>query len=410
MIHSKANQPFIFPWKGDVAPAQIDRLQDISGDITLSQDKVYEIGRNGILGYKKNTPSLKYTAKEYEYGSMDFWYKLAGVNTPASDALDQSIDLNDIKSNFFDITAKLTDEDALNTFRGTIWFPKLRINGFAINISDPDAIIERSFDLVGEDYKILAGKYLAYAKKVTSAGGNETMVLAPVAIEYAAGKYILRVLRLRDGEVTELEEGSGDDEFSYVNGTATLTINDCEADDITKVYYMASTASTIPTWTDNDIDPDYLQAKNVEIFLKVGVGSDQKVYKLQTVGMDIAFDRTDYKEIGNAEVTQTGVKSKTVKVTFNRFMQDFTVEEVLAGKTPGALDYPFIDTRNLSEAVTLTIKVYAEDTHDTFLMGYKITDLTTTAISSAQAVEDYQKQNTTMESNNFMITPDESEL
>jgi len=410
MIHSKANQPFIFPWEGDVAPAQIDRLTDMGGDITISKDKLYELGRNGILGYKKNTPSLKYTAKEYEYGSMDFWYKLAGINTPDSDGLDQSIDLDDIKAKFFDITAKLTDEDALTTFRGTIWFPKLRINGFSINIGDPDAIIERSFDLVGEDYKIAVAKYFAYAKKDVVAPGNETMVLNPVAIAYASSKYILRVLRIRDSKVTDLEEGSGDDEFSYVNGTATLTINDCEAGDIIKVYYISDTASTVPAWLDNNIDAKYLQAKNVEIYLKVGTGEVQRVHKLQTVGMDISFDRTDWKEIGNPEVVQTGVKSKTVKVTFNRLMEDFIVEILLAGKDPDALDYPLIDTRNLADNITLTVKVFAEETHDTFLMGYKITDLTTTAISSAQTVEDYQKQNATMESDNFMITPDSSEL
>ena len=408
MIHSKANQPFIFPWEGDVAPAQIDRLQDLSGDITISKDKVYEIGRDGILGYKKNTPSLKYTAKQFEYGSMDFWYKLAGVPKPASDGLDQSIDLDDIKANFFDVTAKLTDEDNALTFRGTIWFPKMRVNGVAINIGDPDAIIERSFDLVGEDYKILLGKHFAYAT-ATSGGSEDTAVsLTPNAIEYASGKYILRVLRIRAGEVTEIEEGAGADE--YVGTASTCTVADCLLGDIIKVYYMASSASTVPAWTDNDTDVDYLQAKNCEIYLKVGTGDDQRVYRLQSVGMDISFDRTDWKEIGNLEVVQTGVKSKTVKVTFNRFMEDFTVEEVLAGKDPASLDYPYIDTRNLADNVTLTIKIFAEETHDTFLMGYKITDLTTTAISSAQAVEDYQKQNTTMESDNLMITPDSSEL
>ena len=405
MIHARANKPFIFPWEGDVAPGQIDRLQDLTGDVTLSKDKVYEIGRDGILGYKKNTPSLKYTAKAYEYGSMDFWYKLANINTPESAALDESIDLDDIKAKFFDISSVLTDEDNATTFRGTIWFPKLRINGFSINIGDPDAIIERNFDLVGEDYKILDAEHFAYNRYAASGAGDKVITLSPAPVAYASGDYIFRVLRVRGSTTTELEEGSGSNEWAFSAPTS-LTVKTCEDGDIVKIYYMAATASTAPAWVNNDTDADYLQAKDVEIYLKVGSGADARVYRLQSIGIDVSFERTDYKEIGNPEVIQTGVKSKTVKVTLGRMMEDFTVEEVLRGTSV----YPYIDTRNLAEDVVLTIKIFAEETHDTFLMGYKITDLTATTISSNQPVEDYQKQNDSMESDNFMVTNDESEL
>jgi len=405
MIHARANKPFIFPKEGDVAPGQISRCQDLTGDVTLSKEKVYEIGRDGILGYKKNTPSLKYTLKQYEYGSMDFWYKLANINIPESAGLDESIDLDDIKAKFFDITSVLTDEDIATTFRGTIWFPKLRVNGFSINIGDPDAIIERNFDLIGEDYKILDEKYFAYNRYAASGAGDKTITLSPVPIEYASGDYIFKVLRVRGLETTELEEGSGSNEWA-LTPPASLLVKTCEDGDIVKIYYIAATASTVPAWSPNDIDPDYLQAKNVEIYLKVGSGADERVYRLQSIGIDVSFERTDYKEIGNPTVIQTGVKSKTVKVTLGRMMEDFIVEEVLRGTSA----YPYIDTRNLAEDVVLTIKIFEEETHDTFLMGYKITDLTATTISSNQPVEDYAKQNNTMEADNMVITKDESEL
>ena len=151
MIHSKLVQPRIFPANSARAPEQINRAQDISGDLTLTQEKLYEIGRDGKMGVRKETPSLAYSMTQYEYGSMEFWYALANVEDPASGALDNSIDLDDIKSTTFDITAYMTDDD--NTFRGTMWFPKLRVNGFSLNIGDPDAVVERSFDLVGEDFK-----------------------------------------------------------------------------------------------------------------------------------------------------------------------------------------------------------------------------------------------------------------
>ena len=235
MIHAKMCKPRAFPWNNDRTPEQIDRLQNITGDQTLNREKQYEIGRVGRLGFKKSTPSFAYSATQFEYGSMAFWYDLANKENPGSGE-DHYIDLDDISDTVMDIAAFLTDDNS--TFRGSIWFPKLRVNGFSINIGDPDAIIERSFDLIGEDYKMMDGKYFAY-QKGTAAGATLAMVLNPGAVEYASGDYIFRVLRVRSGVVSELLETT---DWTFVSGTNTLTITGCVASDIVKAYYMSSTA------------------------------------------------------------------------------------------------------------------------------------------------------------------------
>jgi len=396
MIHAKMCKPRAFPWNNDRTPEQIDRLQNITGDQTLNREKVYEIGRVGRLGFKKSTPSFAYSATQFEYGSMDFFYNLANKETPGS-GVDHYVTLDNFDEEQMDIAAFLTDDNA--TFRGTIWFPKLRVNGFSINIGDPDAIIERSFDLIGEDYKMLDGKYLAY-QKATAAGATTVIVLSPAAVEYASGDYIFRVLRVRSGVVSELVETA---DWTFVNGTNTLTVTGGVALDVIKVFYESATAYTT-TWTDNDSDPDLLLAEYAEIRLKVGTGT--RIYRLQSVGIDVAFDRADYKEIGNSEVVQRGVNDQTVTISLNRFSEDFALEDILASDTT----YPYIDPRDFAENIQMQVLVYGEKAHTNFKIGYLVTGLSPTTIGTTQDVQAYNQRTCNLESDNLKVSDSASEL
>jgi hypothetical protein len=405
MIPAKATKPRVYPRNSARSPEQIDRAQDIGGDLSLNREKLYEIGRDGILGYRKQTPSFSYSMTQYEYGSMDFWRALANQVDPASAGEDNSVTLEDLKTPFSDITAYLTDDSG--TFVGSIWFPKLRVNGFGLNIGDPDAIAERTFDLVGEDYKILNGAYFAYETATVGAPGDGEVTLSPIPVQYEAGKYILAVLRVRSGVVSELEEDSSspyaDNTWRYDNGTYKVTVQDCLLGDILKVYYASATAYET-LWTDNDSDSDALSADSCEIFMKVG--TSQKLYRLQSVGIDVALDRTDYKEIGNSEIVQTGVTGKTVTVTLGRLLEDFTIEEVLAGDPA----YPMLNPRDFSDSVQLMVKIYSDRTKTQFKIGYLISDLSPTALSSTRAVEEYNNANNTLESDNIMVSDDVNEI
>lgn len=396
MIHAKMCKPRAFPWNNDRTPEQIDRLQNIGGDLTLNREKVYEIGRVGRLGFKKSTPSFAYSATQFEYGSMAFWYDLANKENPGSGE-DHYIDLDDIVDTQCDIAAFLTDDD--NTFRGSIWFPGLRVNGFSINIGDPDATVERTFDLVGEDYKMLDAKYFSY-QKATAAGATTNMVLSPAAIEFASGDYIFRVLRVRSGVVSELVETT---DWTYNSGTSTLTVTGGVAGDIIKAYYPSSTAYAT-TWTDNDVDPDLLLAEYCEIRLKVG--SDTRIYRLQSVGIDVSFDRADYKEIGNSEVVQRGVNDKTVTVALDRFSEDFALEDILASDTT----YPYIDPRDFAENIQMQVLIYNEKAHTSFKIGYLITGLSPVSVGTTQDVQAYNQRTANLESDNLKISDTLSEL
>lgn len=402
MIHAKLVQPRVFPWNNDITPGQIDRAQDIGGDLTLEQTKLYEIGRDGNVGVNKETPTLSYTMRQFEYGSMDFWRKLANHEEPGSGE-DHDVTLDDLKSTRCDITAYLTDDDS--TFTGTIWFPNLRVNGFSLNIADPESAVERNFDLVGEDFKILDENYFAYETATVVSPGDGTVTLDPVPVEWASGDYVFRVLRVRSNQVTNLEEDAGgaDNTWSYNNGTHVVTVKTCLAGDILKVYYPSATAYAT-LWTDNDSDAAALYADSCDIYMKVN--SSQKIYRLQSVGIDVSFERADYREIGNTDVVQTGVQTQTVTVTLNRYGEDFTLEDILASDT----SYPYINPRDFSDGVQLMVKIYEDNTKASFKMGYLIERLSPTGINTSQAVEDYNQMGDTLEADNLKISDLESEI
>lgn len=409
MIKGNATTPRIFPWNNDRNPEEICRVTEMAGDVTLNQEKLYELGRTLKLGVHKLTPSCPVTLTQNEYGSMAFFRDLANLEDPASGGLDESVDLDDLKSTRFDISAYLTDEDG--SFKGTVYFPKQRLSGFSINIADPDAMVTRSFDLAGEQCRIIKDNYLAFQKATNSVPGIETIILSPAAIQYAAGKYVYRVLRVRSGTVSELVEDSTStyDANTWRYSSGSVIVQTCEAGDIIKVFYPAASAYTAPTplWVDNDTDAKALYADQCTIYLKIGAGSNQQVYRLQSVGIDVVLERSDYKEIGSKEIQQSGVKSKTVTVTMGRILEDFIIETILGNIGT----YKDINIENLVDTITLTIKIYTDNTKSTFKMGYKISNLSPTAIKPLGArPEDMDTADDTMESDNFLVTVDESEL
>lgn len=404
MIPGKFIRPRAFPWNSARQPAQIDRVQDISGDWAADITKQYELGRIGILGFRKGTPDVSYSMRAFEAGSMAFWYDLANKATPESGD-DIYIDLDDLAEPKTDIAAFLTDEN--DTFRGSIVFPKLRVNGFSLNIADPDAIVERNFDLVGEDYFLIDEKYFAYNEDTVDSGeAIKTIALSPAAVEYASGKYVYRVLRVRAGVVTELVEDAvaayADNTWRYSAGD--VIVQTCETGDLIKIYYVSSTAYTT-VWTDNNADLDFLLAEYCEIRLKVG--TDNRIYRLQTVGIDVAFDRTDYKEVGNSEVVQTGVNDKTVTISLNRYAEGLTLEDILASDNT----FPLINPRNFAENIQMQILIYANKEHTGDIkIGYYMDNIAPSALGTTGAVQAQLERNNTLICDNLKISSDITEI
>ena len=123
-IHSSDFKPMIFPYNGDVAPANIDRAQSIDPTAATNWEKVEEIGRDGLVGHLKKIPTIGYRLTQYEYGSFEFYQKICNKSAATT-----SITLADFKTSAFDIVAFLTDDES--TVIGSLVYPKLRTSGFS---------------------------------------------------------------------------------------------------------------------------------------------------------------------------------------------------------------------------------------------------------------------------------------
>jgi len=405
MIHSSYYYPRVYPFNGLGLPAQIDRVQELTKTTTLNRTKIEEVGRVGIVDWRKTTPSVSLSIRQLEFGSLDFFRKLANKIDATT-----KIQLTDFKTSQVDICGYKTDDSG--TFLGTIWYPKQKTAGFSINIGDPTALIERSFSTVGEDEIALVynNKYFMYRAFTALGGTNEEITISdgttyPHAVEDPdnSGQYLLRVVRVNAAGTTTTELTYTTD-YTYSNSTHVMTVLTTTAGDVLKVYWSATTAGAQTFFTENDSDLAGISADSCSIYLE----TSNYLYRLQSVGVDISFDRYDVKEIGNLDVVARGVRDTTARVTLGRILEAYTIEEVLRGVA--GISYGKLDVRKFSDNINLIIKIYSDDTKSTFKIGYKITDLSPVGIDGTAPINDYVNQGNTLEGETGFMTTVESDL
>jgi len=421
MIHASRYKPRIFSVQGDVDDAEIDRAQAIDPTITLNREKVEEIGREDVVGYLRRSPTIGYRLTQYEYGNIEFWQKL--INTSTLGNVGQTaIDLDDFKTPYFDICAYLTDDD--DTFRGTILYPNLRCSGFSLTIGEPQGIIERGFDFVGESAIIWQGDNKYYiSKKFTWASGDTYIDLGATGVQEPAvdpdkdstaytdaQKYIFRVVKISGSTTTVLE---ADTDFEYSDSTKQLTFptgKEPSTGDVIKVYYTSATAPDT-MFALNDADPAGLIGDSASIYLYIPATgkpeSTDYVYRLQSVTLEVTFDREDVREIGNKDVVQRGIRTSTVTATLGRFLERFTVEEVLRGE---AENYGKIDVEKFSDQIALIVKIYDDNTKTNFKYGFRATGLTPTEIRGGATIDEYTRKDISLEGEELIITADSTVL
>lgn len=401
MIHSSFYCPRVFPFKGTAASTEIDRIQDLSGTTTLNRTKIEEVGREGIAGWRDSAPTISLSLRQLEYNNIEFYQQLANKALSTT-----KVELSDFKNSQVDIAGYKTDDDG--TFLSTIWYPNLRLSGFGMSIGDPDALLERSFTLVGEDDITLKNnnKYFICKNFSGTTGSNQTYTIDdpdPVLDPDNSAQFLFKVIRTRAGATTKLAHGT---EWSF-DGTNTLTVNGANyASDTLKVYYSATTYTSGETpFVVNDSDSLGITADSVDIYL---VDTASSVTRLQSVGIDVTFDRFDVKEIGNKDVSARGVRDTTVGITLGRILDTWTIEEALRGV--GGLDFGKIDVRKFEDKLTLIVKAYTNNSKSTFALGYKFTDLAPVGIDAGVPINDFVSRGTSLSGETGAITALESDL
>lgn len=419
MNHSSNYKPRIFPIFGAGSPSEIDRAQGIDPTIGLNSIKVTEVGRKNAVGHIRKSPTIGYRLGQLEYGSIEIYQKLINTDTLGNVGQDV-IDLDNFKTPYFDICAYVTDDSG--TFKQTVHYPSLRVAGFSISMSDPQAIIDRSFDLVGESAITWqeGNKYLVVNEKIIASGGDNTVLFGsagdftqiPVIDPDTVGitdTYILRVVHVDVSAGTSKVLVRGTD-WSYSDVTKILTISvTVDANDIIRLWYTSVDAPTTQ-FTLNDVDPSALTGESADIFMCIGdpTGNENRLVRLQSATLDVTFDREDQRELGNTKVTQRGIKAKTVTITIGRLFEDSTIEEILRDKL-GA-NYGKLDVEKFVDNITVVIKIFSDSTKSTLKYGFMAKNLSPSELRPSIATEEYSKGENILIGEELIISADNSKI
>lgn len=403
--HASAVKPISIANKADVAPANLDRVQTFNVAINQPVENLYEIGRLDKMVTAKETLEASLSMSQFEYGVIDSYLQLAGLDAEPAEGLT----LSDFDASSVDFYLPGKDEFG-GTLEQTLWLQKMVLDSLAVSMNAEERI-ERSYELSGSFAKILrqANKCLIFKTATAGSGvdGTFDIVLsdpAPVVSPNQANTYILQLWRVRDGSAIELLS----DEFTYTSGTNTLQIASAEAGDHFRVTYSAGSYGTAgdPTAV-NDDDDFYIKADNVTVTIDDGTHDPLTLTLLTSLSINASLNRIEEGVIGSQEKILREVESYEVTCALGGYVKNSTIEEALmaqAGENWSIVDF------TLFQEVDVTVKIYQEATKENFLIGYKMTGLTFTDESQDYSANAFAESPVNLSGDALLITTEESNL
>jgi len=399
--HASANKPISVPCNGAVSPDNWDRVQTFSPATTQPTELLYEIGRLAKMVTYKDTFESTLSISQLEYGSNAAYLQLANLSAEPVAGIALS-DFSSAKTDFY-----LPGKDEYGgTLEQTLWLQKMVVDSFSIELSAEERIT-RSFDLSGNFAKICryGNKYVIFKSDTVPSGeaADYEIILndpAPVVDPNNAGVYLLQVFRVTAaGVATELIE---DTDFTWTNGTTTLSINTVTFGDNIRVWYTAASyGSAGDPAVLNDVDDYYLKADNVLVTIDDGSNSAVTLDKLTSLSISATLNRLDQGVIGNDEKILNEVETYEVSVSLGGFVKGSSILEALmtqAGQSWGIIDY------TLFSSVDVIVKIYEESTKTTFAIGYKATDLEFSDSSETYNANEYSEETVTLVGDALIIS------
>lgn len=395
--HAKSVSPWFVPNKGGLAD-DFHGLSDIKYGVSQAADDIFVVGKEDKCGSDKKIPEATVNFPQYERGQIQTYLTLA--NLAAEPGI--GLDMGDFSSASTDVI--LYEKDDFNgNLEQTIWIPKAVLNSIAINIADPEAKIERTFDLKGDSKKDFnyGNKYLIRVEATAQTGDVGSMVInlsdpLPVVNPNVSGEYILRVDRTRSGTTETLDAT----EYSYVapNLTIPLTV----LGDVYNVYYSAASFGTPgdPTSVDTG-NPCFLKAENVTVTLNDGA-TTVELDLLTSLSITATLNRIDEAVIGKHEKILKEVETVDVAIKLTGRVKDSSIAEVFMNQAGNSWGINDVDLYN--ENVTLTVKIYDDATKTNFLIGYEVNNIVFTDDNSDFTANSFGTIDVGMKSTDMLIT------
>lgn len=398
--HSRAFSPYFIPNKGGDARS-FPGLTAFKGGVSVKGTDVFVIGKKVKCGTDKDIPESTVSITQLERGEILTYLTLANLDSEPVGG----IDLEDFSSALVDVVAY--GRDSFNgTIEETTWYPKTAIKSLNLNIADPNALIERSYDLTGDNEINLQddNTFLIYVKNVAPTGTTGSYVISlasPVAVidPNVSGRYIERVDLTRGDTTTTLAEGT---DYTYSNGTHNLTITDADAADVYNVYYTSDSFGTAgdPTTVDSG-DPCFLKASYVTVLLSDGI-HETELDLLSSLTIDVALNRIDESVIGNDEIVLREISDTPVTVSLTGRVKDSTFAKAFMEKL--TLSWGITDVKDFTDNVRVTVLIYDSAAKDNFLMGYQVEQLSFSSDDTDFTANDFGTISLSATSDNLKIT------
>lgn len=405
--HASAVKPLTIPVNSDVSRDNMDRVQSISGGVSQPSEDVFELGRLDKVCTDEGILDSTVSITQLEYGTMAAYLQFAGLSAEPGSGLT----LADFNTALTDIQQPGKTEYG-GTVEQTLWLQKLSIDTIGLDIADPEAKIERTFELSGDKYKIVrkANKYLIFVENDAPSGTSGNYVIdisdpAPVEDPNNSGVYVLQLYRIRSGVATKLVLTT---DYTFNQPANEITILAASSQDNYRIWYSAGSYGAAGDPTElNDVDDCFLKADSITIFIDDGVHAAVELDLLTSLSLSATLNRIDEGVLGNDEKILRDVETTEVTISLDGRIKDSTIEEVLmgeAGQDHGIIDY------SLFGEVSVVIKIYEDATKTTFKMGYKMTGLNFSDESRDFDANAFGTKPVSLAGTNLLITASEGNL
>lgn len=406
--HASAVKPLTIPVNSDVSRDNMDRVQSISGGVSQPSEDVFELGRLDKVCTDEGILDSTLSITQLEYGTMDSFLQFAGLSVEPVDGLT----LSDFNTALTDLQQPGKSEYG-GTVEQTLWLQKLSVDSINIDMADPEAKIERTFELSGDKYKMLrkANKYLIFVEDDAATGVSGNYVIdisdpAPVEDPNNTGIYVLQLYRIREGIAKKLALTT---DYLYSSGDKEITILAANAFDNYRIWYSAGSYGTAGDPTEPNNGTCFLKAENITVLIDDGVHAAVELDLLTSLSIAATLNRIDEGVLGNDEKILRDVETTEVSLSLDGRIKDSTIEEVLMGEA--GMDHGIIDYDLFGE-VSVVIKIYSDATKSSgvFKMGYKMTGLTFSDGSSDFDANSFGTKPISLAGTNLLITAVEANL
>lgn len=405
--HARAVSPWFIPNKGGVA-RDLHGITNITGGASVDSEDIFVVGKSDKCATDKAIPSATVSVTQLERGEILSYLTLANLDSEPVGGLD----LLDFSEALVDV-ALYEREEFDGTVEQTVWFPKMAISSLSIDIADPEARIERSFELIGDNEHHLQydNKILLHMEQTAPSGTSGSYPIDLTSTGVAAldpnnsGAYMLRVDRTRDGSTETLTLGT---DYTYNPSGEVLTITAAEGDDVYNVYFSSDAFGPDgdPTSVDT-ASPCFLKADSVTVLVSDG-NEEIELELLTSVSISATIERIDEGVIGNDEKVLKEISSTPVTVALSGRVRHVEVLEAFMGHLDD--EWGITDVKRFLDNVRITVKIYSDSTKSTFLLGYQTSGLSFTDDSQDFTANEFGTLDVNASSTNLLITTTEADL